>query len=154
MRKLGFAAATIGALLAPRADLHAQAVDGARRAVDQLFLGMRMANTTVLREVLAPDARLAILTPEGTIAPQSMDAFVQAVGASGGAWNEQIYDVEVRVDDTLASVWAPYTFYLNGQISHCGTNSIELLRDGEGWKITQVSDTRRTEACPDPLAGR
>lgn len=154
MRKLGFVTLAVGALLAPHADVHAQAVDGARRAVDQLFLGMRMANTTVLREVLAPDARLAILTPEGNIAPQSMDAFVQAVGASGGTWNEQIYDVEVRVDDTLASVWAPYTFYLNGQISHCGTNSIELLRDVGGWKITQVSDTRRTEACPDPLAGR
>jgi len=48
-------------------------------------------------------------------------------------------------------VWAPYTFYLNERISHCGVNSIELLQDASGWKITQISDTRRTVECPDPL---
>ena len=31
---------------------------------------------------------------------------------------------------------------------------LELLRDAEGWRITQLSDTRRTENCPDPLGGR
>ncbi|MDA0327831.1 MAG: hypothetical protein O2958_02280 [Gemmatimonadetes bacterium] len=51
----------------------------------------------------------------------------------------------------MASIWAPYTFYLNGAVRHCGINSIELLRDREGWKVTQLSDTRRTENCPDPL---
>ena len=132
----------------------AQVVDGPRAAVDQLFLGMRMANEAILREVLAPDVRFTVLTPEGRIAPESLDGFVRAVAASAGAWNEQIYDVEVRTDDAMASIWAPYTFYLNGQISHCGVNSIELLRDAEGWKITQISDTRRSQACPDPLASR
>ena len=132
----------------------AQDVQGPRAAVDQFFLGMRMANTTVLREVLAPAVRLAVLNPDGSISAQSMDGFVQAVGASQGAWNEQVYDVEVRVDDALASVWAPYTFYLSGMISHCGVNSIELLRGADGWRITQISDSRRTEGCPDPLGGR
>jgi hypothetical protein len=127
---------------------------GPREAVDQFFLGMRMANESVLRSVLVPDVRFAVLEASGgspTIAAESLDGFIRAVTASRGAWNEQIYDVEVRVDDTMASVWAPYTFYLNDRISHCGVNSIELLRDADGWKITQISDTRRTEACPDPL---
>jgi len=136
----------------------AQDVDGPRAAVDQLFLGMHMGNAAVARRVLAPDARFAQLdTSDGAarIAPQTLDEFLRAVDVSGGAWDEQIYDVEVRVDDSLASVWAPYTFYLSGRISHCGVNSIELLRDAEGWKITQISDTQRTDAsCPDPLADR
>ena len=127
--------------------------EGPRAAVDQLFLGMRMANERILREVLAPDVRFVVITPTGEIAPETLDAFVSAVAASAGAWNEQIYEVEVRVDDTMASVWAPYTFYLSGAISHCGINSIELLRGADGWKITQISDTRRTEGCPDPLGG-
>jgi hypothetical protein len=41
----------------------------------------------------------------------------------------------------------------DGVISHCGVNSIELLRDAEGWKVTQLSDTRRRDGCPDPLGG-
>jgi hypothetical protein len=153
MRKLGIFAVAL-ALVAATDDIRMQDADGARAAVDQLFLGMRMADERLVREVLASDVRFAVLGPEGQIASQSLDGFVRAIGASAGAWNEQIYDVEVRVDDAMASVWAPYTFYLSGTISHCGINSIELLRDAAGWKITQVSDTRRTEGCPDPMAGR
>jgi hypothetical protein len=150
MLKLGVLAVLVS-LGATDMDVRQQAVDGPRAAVDQLFLGMRMANEAILREVLAPGARFAVLTPEGQIEPQTLDGFVRAVAASAGAWNEQIYDVEVRIDDAMASIWAPYTFYLNGRISHCGVNSIELLEDTDGWKITQISDTRRSEGCPDPL---
>ena len=58
----------------------------------------------------------------------------------------------MKTDGDIAFVWAPYTFYLDGAVRHCGVNAIDLLRDGTGWKITQVADTRRTENCPDPLA--
>ncbi len=133
----------LGAMLFVTAgEAHAQSTGEARAAVDQFFLGMRMANERVLT-----------LTPEGEIAVEDLDGFVRAVVTSGGAWNEQIYDVEVRVDGGMASIWAPYTFYLSGRVSHCGVNSIELLRGADGWKITQISDTRRTEECPDPLGG-
>jgi hypothetical protein len=134
----------------------AQGVDGARAAVDQLFLGMRMGNATIARRVLAPDVRFAVLDDSSgtpSVAVRTLDEFLRAVDVSGGAWNEQIYEVEVRVDDDVASVWAPYTFYLSGRISHCGVNSIELLREVDGWKITQITDTQRTDVCPDPLGG-
>ena len=135
----------------------AQEVEGPRAAVDQLFLGMRMGDARIAQEVLAPDVRFAVVEAtdgETTIVTETLDTFLLAVAASQGAWNEQIYDVEVLIDDHVASVWAPYTFYLGGRISHCGVNSFELLRDGEGWKITQISDTRRMEGCPDPLEAR
>jgi hypothetical protein len=154
MRKLGIFATTFMVLGATTSHPPAQVPDGPRAAVDQLFLGMRMADAAMVREVLAPDVRFAVLTPEGAIATQGLESFVQALAASQGNWNEQIYDVEVRVDDAVASVWAPYTFYLAGRVSHCGINSMELLRGADGWEITQISDTRRMEGCPDPLRGR
>jgi len=154
MRTLGILLTSIVAVATGAPDLVAQDVDGARAAVDQLFLGMRMGNAAVARRVLAADVRFAVLDDSSgaeSVAVETLDQFLRAVDVSAGAWNEQIYDVEVRVDDTIASVWAPYTFYLSGRISHCGVNSIELLRDAEGWKITQITDTQRMEACPDPL---
>ena len=81
---------------------------------------------------------------------QGVDGWINAIGESGGSWDEQIYEVEVTTDGNMASVWAPYTFYLDGRISHCGINSIELLHDGQSWKVTQISDTRRQQECPDP----
>lgn len=126
---------------------------GARAAVEQLFDGMRTADPDLVRSVLAVDARFALLDERNgprTVRAQSIDGWVNAISASGGNWDEQIYDLDVKVDATMGSIWAPYTFYLNGQISHCGINSIELLQDADGWKITQISDTRRQSNCPDP----
>jgi len=154
MRKLGIFAMTVALTTTFTTALFAQDAMGPRGAVDQLFLGMRMANESILRSVLAPEVRFAVLDGVGgsaQIESQSLDGFISSVAVSRGTWNEQIYDVEVRVDDAMASVWAPYTFYLDERISHCGVNSIELLQDATGWKITQISDTRRTVECPDPL---
>ena len=123
-------------------------------AVEQIFEGMRTADPALVRAVFADDARFAMIdTRDGpaTVRVQSVEGWIGAIGNSEGAWDEQVYDVEVLVDGGMASVWAPYTFYLNGSISHCGINSIEMLHDGNGWKITQISDTRRQGACPDPL---
>lgn len=123
-------------------------------AVEQMFEGMRTADPQLVRGVLAKDARFAVRDARSgpvTIQAQAVDGWVGSIGGSEGSWDEQIYDVEVRVDGTMASVWAPYTFYLDRTISHCGINSIELLEDGEGWKVTQISDTRRRNDCPDPL---
>jgi len=127
-----------------------------RAAVEQIFEGMRTANADRVRAVLAADARFAVVDTSGgsaRIGTQSVDGWLEAVGASERRWDERVYDVDVRVDGAMASVWAPYTFYLDGAVRHCGVNSIELLRDAGGWKVTQISDTRRTETCPDPLGG-
>ncbi len=56
-------------------------------------------------------------------------------------------DPEVRIDGTLAQVWAFYTFRLNGTLSSCGTDAFMLLKVGPTWKITQVADTQRRENC-------
>lgn len=123
-------------------------------AIEQIFEGMRTANPALVREVFAPDARFAMISQEaGGVTVQSVDGWLNAIGESEGRWDERVYDVEIVVDGGMASAWTPYTFYLDEAISHCGINSIELLRDAEGWKVTQISDTRRTEDCPDPLGG-
>ncbi|MDX1494149.1 MAG: DUF4440 domain-containing protein [Longimicrobiales bacterium] len=126
-------------------------------AVEQIFEGMRTANPDLVRAVFARDARFAMVNAgQGTpsVRVQSVDGWIGAIADSGGSWDERIYDVEAVVDGNMASVWAPYTFYLDGAISHCGINSIEMLHDGQGWKVTQISDTRRRADCPDPIGGR
>jgi hypothetical protein len=138
------------------APVAAQDEAGALAAVEQMFEGMRTANPDMVRAVFAEDARfVSVRGGDGpaTISASSPDRWITGIGDSDGKWNEQIYDVRVLVDGNVASVWAPFTFYFEGSISHCGINSIELLKDAEGWKVTQLSDTRSEEDCPDPLGG-
>jgi len=148
------AALTLAAVGPAAAHAQSDAERAVRAAVERLFEGMRTARPEVTREVLAPDARFAVVAPSGEVTVDSTEGWLAAIGTSERRWDERVYDVEVRVDGAMASVWAPYTFYLDGAVRHCGINSLELLRGASGWKITQVSDTRRTEGCPDPLGGR
>ena len=121
-------------------------------AIEQIFEGMRTANPDLIRDVFASDARFAMLGGDaGGVSVQSVEGWLEAIATSEGRWDERVYDVEVQVDGNMASAWAPYTFYLDDAVRHCGINSIELLRDASGWKVTQISDTRRTEGCPDPM---
>jgi len=126
-------------------------------AIMQVFEGMHTANPEMVRAVFAPDARFAVISSRNgpaVIAAQTVDGWIEAIGGSEGRWDEQVYDLDIDVDGDMASAWVPYTFYFDGAVQHCGINSIELLRDAKGWKVTQLSDTRRTENCPDPLGRR
>lgn len=154
MRKCSIPLAMALALVA--VPVAAQDEAGALAAVEQMFEGMRTANSDMVRAVFAEDARfVGVRGRDGpaTISASSPDGWIDGIGNSDGKWNEQIYDVRVLVDGNMASVWAPFTFYLDGAISHCGVNSIELLKDADGWKVTQLSDTRSQGMCPDPLGG-
>jgi hypothetical protein len=120
-----------------------------------MFDGMRTADSGMVRSVFAPGARFASVDPRATPAAVKYDSvggWIAAIATSARRWDEQIYDVQVRVDGNIAQVWAPYTFYLDKQVRHCGVNAIDLLRDGAGWKVTQLADTRKREGCRDPLA--
>jgi len=63
-------------------------------------------------------------------------------------WDEQTFDVEIRVDGPMASAWVPYVFYRGDTLSHCGVNAIEFARTKGQWTIVQRVDTRRSD-CPD-----
>jgi hypothetical protein len=125
-----------------------------RAVIDRLFEGMRNADTAVIRPLFAPNARFALLdnrsTPPG-VRYDTVGSWINGVANSAKRWDEQIYDVQVRVDGNMAHVWAPYTFYLDKKWRHCGTDSVELLKIAGAWKITQLSDTQRREGCRDPL---
>lgn len=121
-----------------------------RAVIEQVFRGMREADSAMVRAAFHEGARFASATRDGTIRYDAVDGWIRAVGTSGGRWDERIYDVAVSLDPPIASAWVPYTFYLDGAISHCGVNTIELLKSAAGWRITQLSDSRRREGCPDP----
>lgn len=120
-----------------------------REVIDRVFAGMHEADSAKVRSAFAEGARFALLPEEGTTAPRyaPIDGWLEAIAGSDGRWDEKIYDVEIQIDGDMASAWTPYTLYVDGRILHCGVDSIELLRTPDGWKITQLSDTRRTEGC-------
>jgi hypothetical protein len=119
--------------------------------VERLFDAMRARDGAMAASVFHPEARLISTGVDGEGDPriqiQSTEGFVSAVGQGGEAWDEPLFDPEVRVDGNLAHVWVFYRFYLGDRFSHCGYDSFQLVRTAEGWKIISLGDTRRTEGC-------
>jgi uncharacterized protein (TIGR02246 family) len=137
---------------------HAQEPPGDESAVmevvNRLFEGMRARNGEMVASVFDPQARMVTTgsEPDGSprIQIQGVEGFVAAVAQGGVSWNEPLFATEVRVDGNLAHVWTFYRFYAGERFSHCGYNSIELVRTADGWRIISVADTRRTDRCDPP----
>ena len=122
-----------------------------RAIIDRLFDGMRAGDSTAVRASFAPSMRLmTVATRDGgpMLRETPADRFVEAVGSPHDAvWDERIWDVAIRRDGPLASAWVPYAFYLGDELSHCGTNAVQLAKLGGAWKIVQITDTRRTDCA-------
>lgn len=129
-----------------------------RAVVDRLFDAMRAGDSTAVRGVFHPEARMIATQPseEGPVVRTiPFTAFVEAVGRPHEeVWDERIWDVEIRVDDDLAVAWMEYAFYLGGELSHCGVDAFMFSKAADGWAITQIADTRRQEGCEVPEAAR
>ena len=122
--------------------------------VRQLFDGMRAGDSAAVRAVFHPSATMHTAMYDRVGSPLlragSVDRFVGAVGTPHDeVWDEKIWAYHVQLDDNLATVWTPYTFFLGEKLSHCGVNTFTLFRSGAGWKILNIADTRRTEGCQD-----
>ena len=121
---------------------------GVRAAVEALFDGMRARDSSVVASVLHPDLRLmtAMETPDGVRLAESPRAgFLGAVAAAPVVLDEQIADLEIRIDGPLATAWMTYRFYAGDQFSHCGVNAIQLARLDGRWQMVHVMDTRRRD---------
>lgn len=141
------------AALAPvRLSAQVTTEDSVRAVIVQLFDGMRTRDSAAVRAAFVPDARLqTALVRDGRpeLRADSVGAFVRAIGGAPAdvTLDERVDSVHVRIDGPLAVVTVDYTFYAGQRLSHCGIDAFQLFRGPEGWKIFQLTDTRRRAGC-------
>jgi len=114
--------------------------------VHQLLDGWREADPAKAMATFAPQFRLLTLRKDGEgrrldeDTPERLSKSVAAL--KPGAWDVRLGKVVLQQDETgIATLWAPYTFYMSGKKSHCGIENFTLYRFNEGWKIVQFADT-------------
>lgn len=123
-----------------------------KQAVTAFFEGMRRGDSTAVRRTLAPGAVLHTIVEKADqptlLQSERVGDFLKAVGTPhAAAWDEQIQFAQVLIDKNLASVWAPYKFYIGSKFSHCGYDSFQLVKLASGWKIAYIIDNRRKDKC-------
>ena len=135
---------------------HAQKASSETEAVKQtvtaFFDGMRRGDSTAVRRTLVPAAVFHAFGNQPNqptkLEIESINGFLKSVGTPHPEiWDERVQFERVLIDANLASVWAPYEFYLGSKFSHCGYDSFQLVKLADSWKIAHVIDTRRKEKC-------
>jgi hypothetical protein len=135
-------------------NLFAQKTDtlAVKQTVNTMFDAMRKGDSTLLRSTFSKDMILQSVSNDkngkAVLSTENADGFVKAIGTPHAAvYDERIVFDGIKIDGDLASVWAPYRFYLGAQFSHCGVDVFQLIRTADGWKIIYIVDTRRKENC-------
>lgn len=59
-------------------------------------------------------------------------------------FEEKLLSFTIKVDEEIAHAWIPFEFYINGELTHKGVNSIQLFKDKEKgiWKIIYCGDSK------------
>jgi hypothetical protein len=123
-----------------------------KAVIKQLFEGMQKTDSTLVRSTLDPSARLQTtgIGKDGKayLRTESVDGFIKSVGTPHKElYDERILSYEIRIDLTMATAWTPYEFYVDDRKNHCGVNAFQLYKSANGWKIIQITDTRKKEGC-------
>jgi hypothetical protein len=101
--------------------------------INNMFDAMREHNGEKLLAQFTQDAILERANKKDKIQISDLNKFANSINSAKKHLDEQIFNVSVHQSGNLASVWTPFDFYIDGQLSHCGVNSFHLiLEQGQG----------------------
>lgn len=128
------------------------AEDSVKSVIQNMFTAMKNADGPGLMKCFGDSALLQTIgrTKEGVmfVKTDGPAVFADQISKSvKGSLDERITFETIKADGPLAIAWTPYNFYYNGQFSHCGVNSFQVVRFNGVWKIQYVIDTRRRQDC-------
>jgi hypothetical protein len=109
-----------------------------------------------------PKALAAIKTPDGmTYRVRPTEDGKTEVIARPNAWwadpanastrklRERYWSPTVLVHGSIAVVWAPYEFWIDGKTSHCGVDVMNFVKFDGVWKVANSMWTVEPGACPE-----
>ena len=128
------------------------AEDSVKTVINNMFTAMKNADGAGLKNCFSDSIVFQTIArnKEGAmvVRTESPAGFIDQISkAAPGSLDERIRFETVKIDGPLAIAWTPYSFYYNGQFSHCGVNSFQLVRFNGIWKIQYIIDTRRKAGC-------
>ena len=81
----------------------------------------------------------------------SNEEYFADLKASQQRMQERIWNPEVRISGLIATMWAPYDFWIDAKLSHCGVEQFDLIKTEDGWKIAGGVYTSESKCAPSPL---
>lgn len=128
--------------------------DAVLKAVQTFFDTMTAKDVEGARAILVPQGRFhAMEMAKPTIEPRSSstEEYLAELQRTKQTLRERIWNPDVRVHGAIATVWAPYDFWIDGKFSHCGIDAFDLVKTASGWRIAGGVFTVEPKCEPSPL---
>lgn len=114
-------------------------------AVDAFFEALRSADKTALASTMSAESVIFVHDRRNG---EDVKVRIIPSGEHLKGWekspqgtNEYMNYDSVLIDGSMAHVWGPYVFLLNGKPTHCGINSMSLAKTPDGWLVSNTSFT-------------
>jgi hypothetical protein len=127
-------------------------VDSVKLTVSRFYGAIQNSDGYLIRQLFTDSATLQTINRDKNgeavvkaTAPLEFALLITRIPK--GLADQRISFDMVKVDGPLAVAWVPYKFYSNGQLSHCGVSSIQLIRIRGVWRIQYLIDTQRRSNC-------
>lgn len=143
MKKIGF----FLILVLCSTNLSAQK-EAVKKTIETFFEGFHAKDTIKIKSTCSDTIILQSIsenTKENKLSNETANSFYKAIVSipTDLKFEERILSYNIQVDGSMAHVWTPYEFYVNGKKSHSGVNSFTLFKEKGIWKIIYLIDTRR-----------
>ena len=128
--------------------------DAVLQTVQAFFDTMAAKDVEGARKILQPQGRFhAMRMRDGKpdVRAFSNEEYFATLKAGEQKMRERIWNPEVRVHGLIATVVAPYDFWIDGKLSHCGTDAFDLIKTEDGWKLAGGVYTIESKCEPSPL---
>lgn len=114
-------------------------------AVHDFFDALRSADKTALARQMLPEGVIFVHNRMKPDAPRvdvvPVAKHLERWASSPAQVDEFMHFETVLVDGDMAQVWGPYVFTVMGKMSHCGINSLSMVKTESGWKVGNTSFT-------------
>lgn len=143
--------------IASLSSTQAQLRNNPKDFVYSFFDAFHNRDTVALSSYFNLEARLVSIQyreDKPVLKEESAAEFLEAIGAIPPdlLFEERLGDLEIILAEGMVIVASPYSFYINENFSHCGTNVFTLLPDGDSFAIVALYDTR-LKACSNNPTG-
>jgi len=114
-------------------------------AADRFFEALRSEDKTALASMMVPEGTIFI---HNRMDPDNPRVDVVPVADHLERWARSTRVVDeimthrtVLANGDMGHVWGPYRFAVEGETTHCGINSLSMVKTDEGWKVANTSFT-------------
>ncbi|PTX42546.1 hypothetical protein C8P64_2976 [Christiangramia gaetbulicola] len=124
-----------------------------KETVQKFFEAFHAQDTVKLKNFAVEGTKLQSVSKDAEgntkLSTDDYSKFVKSIASipAEASFEEKLHEFRIEENGLLATVTTPYSFYYNGNLSHCGVNSFELVKFNNEWKITYLIDTRTKENC-------